>query len=275
MRSDATASTSRPLGDRPEGLCHQRGWRNLLQVRCPALPLRFPASPSRWRRGLALPLLLFASATPALAQRIRLDEPPRRQFVTISIDVQQHQPLHFKQYPLEQLVGQPLSEVQDPLDPINYRASDGTSVDVLEYRKRTKAIGITVYPFGAGNGAALALRATRETLPVIRFDIARGGVFERYQLADGVATDFGIGVIVNDRPRGWGLGAHSFVIGGYGLVSGERGDGKRYFAEAGGGVSVGPVGVDVGVKVAYNRLEDPRPHTFYTVPISVKGTVSF
>jgi hypothetical protein len=221
-------------------------------------------------------IALCACACPAFAQRVPLEKPPRRQWFTLFVDLQQQQPLHFKEYPLEQLVGQDLSELNEPGNPYNYRARDGfTSVDVVEYRKRTTGIGLTVYPFGARNGPALAIRVAREQLPILRFNIARSGVFERYQLTDGLATDFGLGVIVNDRPRGWSLGAHSFVIGGLGRLKGERGDGTRYFAEGGGGINFGPVGLDIGVKFAYNRLEDPRPHNFFTVPISIRGTVTF
>lgn len=215
-------------------------------------------------------------ATPVYAQRVKLDPPPRRQFVTVWIEMQEIQPLHFKQRPLEQLVGASLNEVQDPFDPVDYRTEDGaTQVDVLEFKKRTRGAGITVYPFGAGRGATLALRVSRENLPILRFDISGPGRFERYTLTDGRTTDVGIGVFVNDRPRGWGLGAHSSIIAGYGKLKGERGPGTRYFAEGGGGVSIGPFGVDLAVKFAYNKLDDPRPHAFYTVPICVRGTLTF
>lgn len=228
------------------------------------------------RRALLAVILSMSLAPPALAQRVKLDPEPRRQFVTITLDFQYQQPLKFKKYPLEQLAGAPLGKVQDPADPVDYRSRDGAlSVDVLEYSRRTKGLGITVYPFGARNGAALAIRLNRETLPIIRFDIIGPGRVERYALTDGLATDLGIGVMVNDRSSGWGLGAHSFITGGYGRLTGERGDGRRYFAEGGGGVNVGPVGVDVAIKFAYNRLDDPRPHTFFTVPISIRGTLSF
>jgi hypothetical protein len=136
-------------------------------------------------------------------------------------------------------------------------------------------MGIIVYPFGARNCAALALRASRETLPIVRVTISSPAGIERYELTDGRATDVGLGVVVTDHPRGWGLGARSFVIGGVGKLTGERGDGSRYFAEGGGGVNIGPVGIEIAVKFAYNRLEDPRPHTFFTVPISLRGSLSF
>jgi hypothetical protein len=227
--------------------------------------------------GSILTLLAVGCIEPAVfAQHVALDPKPRRVFVTFSIDVARQQPLHFKRFPLEQLVGQSLDEIQDRNNPLDYRAKDGfTSVDVVEYSKRTQGLGLTVYPFGARSGATLAVRVTRETLPVIRFNIARSGVFERYELTDGVATDAGLGVMMMDRSSGWGLGAHSFVIGGIGRVRGALGDGRRTFAEGGGGISIGPFGVDAGVKFAYNRFDNPRPHTFFTVPISIKGTLTF
>ena len=45
--------------------------------------------------------------------------------------------------------------------------------------------------------------------------------------------------------------------------------------EVSGGISFGPIGFQVGVKIAQNRLKEPRSHSFYTVPMSLRGTVSF
>ena len=88
--------------------------------------------------------------------------------------------------------------------------------------------------------------------------------------------DLGVGVIVADRSPGWGLGSHAFLAGGIGKVSTEQlGDGGRYFAEGGGGLSVGPFGVELGVKFAWNMLDQPVPHKFLTIPISLRGTLTF
>ena len=51
-------------------------------------------------------------------------------------------------------------------------------------------------------------------------------------------------------------------LGGIGKVSTEQlGDGGRYFAEGGGGLSVGPFGVELGVKFAWNMLDRARALT--------------
>ena len=199
---------------------------------------------------------------------------PRPQFVTIDIERSHTMPLHFKEYPLRQLVGREVGVDPDRIH--DYRTTEGsTTVDVQDFRRNTHAIGVSVYPFGNRSNTSLMLRVARETLPIIRFAINNPGSVERYSLSDGRATDFGVGIISSDRPAGWGMGAHSFAVGGVGRISGERGRGDRLFAEAGGGISFGPIGFQVGVKIAQNRLKEPRSHSFYTVPMSLRGTVSF
>ena len=183
-------------------------------------------------------------------------------------------PLHFKEFPLQQLAGRELGVDRETGH--DYRTGDNSiSVDVQKFTRATRAIGISVYPFGNRNDSTLMLRVSVETLPIMRFTTNRPGSIEEYSLSDGRATDFGIGVISSDRPAGWGLGAHSFIVGGVGRLRGERGNGARLFGEAGGGINVGPIGFEVGIKIAYNRLTDPRAHGFYTVPMSLRGTVSF
>ena len=39
--------------------------------------------------------------------------------------------------------------------------------------------------------------------------------------------------------------------------------------------ATGPFGVELSVKFAWNRLDEPVPHKFLTIPVSVRGTVSF
>ena len=183
-------------------------------------------------------------------------------------------PLHFKESPLQQLANGQLGEIHDGTG--DYRTNDGlTTVDVLDLRRNTRGAGIALYPFGSSSGATLMVRGSYETLPVIRFEIKSPNGVEPYMLRDGRAYDVGIGIIDDDRPAGWSLGAHSFVIGGIGRLHGERGDGIRLFGEGGGGISFGAIGVQFGVKIAYNRLTNPRPHSFYTVPMSLRATVSF
>jgi len=199
---------------------------------------------------------------------------PRPQFVTIDIGPSRTMPLHFKEYPLQQLVGRELAV--EPNRVHDYTTSEGSAtVDVRQFRRSTHGFGVSVYPFGNRSNTSLMLRVARETLPIIRFAINKPGSVERYSLSDGHTTDVGVGVNSSDRPAGWGMGTHSFAVGGVGRIRGERGTGGRLFAEVGGGISFGPIGFQVAVKIAHNRLKDPRPHSFYTVPMSLRGTLTF
>ena len=199
---------------------------------------------------------------------------PRRQFVTFSVDGMRNLPLHFRKYPLEQLVGRDLSQSREGA--FDYHSDDGhTQVDVIRYRTRNSGFGVTVYPFGAGNGTSLAIRASTEQLPVTEFVAYGPATVSRYRLSDGRALDVGVGVVVTDRSAGWGLGSHTFVLAGAGRLSGERGGGRRLFAEGGGGINVGPFGMQLAVKIGYNRLSDPIEHSFFTMPVTLRGTLSF
>ena len=210
-------------------------------------------------------------AAPAAAQTRAA---PRRQWVTLALQRSHGFKLHVKRFPYEQLAGTDLNASRQTTP--DFVSPDGTTtLDVLEFGRRGEGGSITVYPLGAARGATLALRASYETLPVIRLAIHRSGTAERYAFEDGRAVDFGAGVIVADRSAGWGLGAHSFALAGLGRVRSSRGDGDRLFGEMGGGVTVGPFGVELAVKFAYNRMEDPRVHSFLSVPVSLRGTVSF
>jgi hypothetical protein len=80
---------------------------------------------------------------------------------------------------------------------------------------------------------------------------------------------------VSDRSAGWGLGSHAFVMGGVGRIRSDQRDGDRYFAEGGGGLSSGPIGVELSVKFAWNHFTEPVKHQFMTVPITVRGTLTF
>ena len=199
---------------------------------------------------------------------------PRRQWVTFTLDWAYSHPLHFKERPLEQLARVELGETRQAAP--DFRSGDGlTTVDILELERPIHGWSVAAYPFGARNGPSLMVRYAYETLPVTRFEIRNPAGSELYLLRDGSARDFSVGVIISDRQRGWGLGAHSFFLGGLGKLSGERGSGDRYLGEAGAGINVGPIGFQFAIKLAYNKLEDPRAHSFYTVPISLRGTLSF
>ena len=112
-------------------------------------------------------------------------------------------------------------------------------------------------------------------MPTIRLAFVGPAPFPTYALANARSLDAGAGVYVADRAPGFGLGSHAFVLGGVGRITSDLGDGSRYFAEGGGGLSVGPFGVDLSVKFAWNRLEEPLEHRFLTVPITLRGTLTF
>lgn len=199
---------------------------------------------------------------------------PRRQFVTLSYDWLYTHPLHFANHPLADLVGAEVTEVH--FEDFDYRTSDGnTLIDVLEFKRRGHGAGITLYPFGIGAGTALALRGSVEQLPVIRIAFDGPAALSRYELTNGHAYDAAAGIYVSDRSPGWGLGSYAFVAGGVGRITTDIGGGSRYFAEGGGGLTSGHVGVELSIKFAMNRLSEPVAHRFLTVPIALRGTVSF
>lgn len=223
------------------------------------------------RTTVLLGLAILLPGSIASAQ----DPRPHQQFVTLSIDRPYTLPFSFKKHPLEELTMRALEEVNG-VPNVDYRTPDGqTAIDVLEFGRQGRGAGLMVYPFGSRNGATLAIRGSYETLPIIRVAIHEPGSTSVYNLRDGRAYDLGVGFLLSDRPPGWGLGTHSFALAGVGRIRGERGDGDRLFGEAGGGVNVGPVGVQFSVKLAYNRLNDPRAHSFFTVPLTLRGTLSF
>jgi hypothetical protein len=125
------------------------------------------------------------------------------------------------------------------------------------------------------SGPALMLRGNYVPLPRIQLAFTGPAPFARYTLTDAHALDAAIGIIMADRAPGWGLGSHAFVAGGIGRISSDLGDGSRYFAEGGGGLSVGPIGVELGVKFAWNKLSEPVEHRFLTIPVSLRGTLTF
>jgi hypothetical protein len=197
-----------------------------------------------------------------------------RQWISVSYDSLRTLPLHFKDHPVADLVGRPMAEAQREAH--DYRSRDElTTVDVLEFRRRGSGAGITVYPFGLTTGAALGVRASVESLPTVRLAITGPADVPAYTLQNARAVDLSVGVFVSDRAPGWGLGSHAFVAGGLGRLNSELGGGSRYFGEGGGGLNVGPIGMQLAVKVAWNRLDEPVSHAFFTVPVTLRGTVSF
>ena len=225
-------------------------------------------------RFLLAAFLTFAVAVPAAAQNYSITK-PRRQFVTVSIDWMNTEPLHFADHPLEDLVGRPVASAQN--ETFEYRTRDEQiTIDVLEFRKRNRGLSATVYPLGFSSGTTLGLRASTETLPTIRIAFAGIDAPANYSFTGAQAYDVGAGLYVADRSTGWGLGSQAFIVGGVGKIKADNGmDGQRRFVEGGGGLIVGPLGVQIAVKFAWNTIDQPVKHKFLTIPITVRGTFSF
>jgi hypothetical protein len=228
----------------------------------------------RHRFGIFISAIaLLAGAWPASAQ-VYSAQKPRRQFITVSYDWLYTQPLHFIEHPVEDLVGKEVAAAQ--FAAYDYQTRDGSIlIDVLEFKRRGNGAGITVYPFGLSVGAALALRGSLEDLPDIRIAFVGAGAPPTYVLTGARAYDVSAAIFVADRSSGWGLGSHAFVGGGIGRIKSDTNDGDRIFAEGGGGLNSGPIGVELSIKFAWNHLAEPVDHHFITVPITLRGTVSF
>lgn len=226
-----------------------------------------------WVRPLVALTILLAAPVIAAAQPYSSPQ-PRRQFITISYDWLHTQSLHFAEHPLEDLLGVEVASAQ--LQDHDYETRDGsTRIDVIEFRRRSHGAGVTLYPLGLRTGATLGIRGSFEDLPVIRIAFDGPGALDSYVLTNARAYDAGVGVFIADRSAGWGLGSHAFVTGGLGRIRSDLGDGSRYFAEGGGGLNSGPLGLQLAVKFAWNRLSDPVEHRFLTVPVTIRATVSF
>ena len=225
------------------------------------------------RTTIAAILAAFFCAAPAAAQTYSVRK-ARRHFVTVSTDWLNTQPLHFLEHPLQDLVGREVAAAQ--FEDYEYRTRDeAILIDVLEFTRRGRGLGITLYPFGLSVGPTVALRGSIEGLPTIRVAFTGAGAPANYTFTSGRAYDLAGAVYVADRSPGWGLGSHAFAGGGVGKIKSDLGDGDRYFAEGGGGLSSGPFGVELSVKFAWNRLSEPVDHKFFTVPITVRGTLTF
>jgi hypothetical protein len=199
---------------------------------------------------------------------------PRRQFLSVSYESFVTQPLHFERFPLEDLVGGPVAASQ--FKAYDYESRDGSIlINVVNFTRRGHGAGITLYPFGVSVGPTLALRAGVQDLPDIRIAFAGTGAPQNYELAGARAYDVGAAIVVADHSRGWGLGSQAFVGGGRGRIHAGTRMGDRYYAEGGGGVSSGPFGVELSVKFAWNHLTEPVDHHFITVPVTLRGTLTF
>jgi hypothetical protein len=224
-------------------------------------------------RTCFLALVITALASTASAQTYTLKK-ARRHFITISSDWLYTKPLHFAEHPLADLVGKEVASTQ--FEVFEYRTRDDTTqIDVIEFSRRQRGGAVSLYPLGMSSGPTLMLRGSYEQLPRMQIAFDGPSPVARYELTGGRAVDGAVGVVVADRSAGWGLGSHAFVAGGVGRITSELGDGRRIFAEGGGGLGFGPFGVELGVKFARNKLSKPVDHHFLTVPITLRGTLTF
>jgi len=218
-------------------------------------------------------LALALSCVHAEAQTYSADR-PRRHFVSVSYGSLYTHPLHFAEHPLADLVGREVAAAQR--EAYDYETRDGeTRIHVREFGRRQRGGGVTLYPLGMSRGPALMVRGSVEHLPRILLDFDGPAPVPQYALTDGRAFDAGAGLVIADRSAGWGLGSHTFFVAGVGRITSGLGDGRRVFAEGGGGVGVGPFGVELAIKFAWNTLTEPVDHSFFTVPITVRGTLTF
>jgi hypothetical protein len=220
--------------------------------------------------------LCFAASLAAAPSQSRPYRPAkaRRHFITLYADRQFVRATGFAQHPLGDLLGQEVDEVH--LQSYQYQTKDNqTQVTVNEFGQRATAIGATVYPFGSSSGPTLAVRGSLETIPDIHLSFTGPAPAPTYEVTGGHAIDVGAGIEMSDRSAGWGLGTHAFVIGGVGRAITDQRDGKRYFAEGGGGIMFGPFGFDIAFRYLVETFPLPIDHSLRTIPIILRGTVSF
>jgi len=216
-----------------------------------------------------------AIAAPAGAAQPYQAQKARRRFISITFERQYVQPSAFANHPLQELLGgRRVDEV--PLQTYDYRTRDQlTTITVLDFSKPGSGIGATIYPFGSSEGATLAIRGSIETMPTIHLAFDGPAPAPTYDLTGGRALDVGAGLDMSDRSPGWGIGSHAFLLGGVGRAQTDQRDGRRYFGEGGGGVMFGPFGVDISVKYIVTTFDLPVAHGLRTIPINVRGTLTF
>ena len=199
-------------------------------------------------------VLLF----PSLAQAQTSQVPqPRRQFVTVSLDWLDTQPLHFAEHPLEDLLGTEVGSAQQ--QDYDYETRDGaTRITVEEFKRRSQGGGVTVFPLGLRTGTTLGIRGSFEGLPDIRVTFEGAAPFSSYVLTNAGAYDVGAGIFVSDRSAGWGLGSRAFAVGGIGRISSDLGDGRRYFGRRRRRPDVRSAGDRVVREVCLEQTARPR-----------------
>jgi hypothetical protein len=221
-----------------------------------------------------LALLMLGAVSSLVSAQTYEPDRPTRHFISVSYDWIYTEPLHFGDHPLQDLLGREVASAQR--ETYEYRTRDeATLIDVVEFSRRQRGLSASLYPLGMSSGATLMLRGSIVPLPRIQIEFIGPAPFPRYAMVDGTAYDGAIGIMMADRAPGWGLGSHAFVAGGIGRLTSDLGDGSRFYAEGGGGLDVAPCGVELGVKFAWNKFSEPVEHRFLTIPITLRGTVTF
>ena len=120
------------------------------------------------------------------------------------------------------------------------------------------------------------MRVSAEDIPRIELRIDGPALVSSYLLEDARSLDLSIGVYVADRAPGWGLGSYAFVAGGFGRDQERRlRPGPALLRRGGRGTDVGPIGVAACREDREEQLDAPVSHSFLTLPIVLRGQVSF
>ena len=136
--------------------------------------------------------------------------------------------------------------------------------------------GVTLYPFGLSVGPTLGAARQLEDLPDIRIAFAGAGAPPAYELtgAPRVRRSARRSSSPIDRPAGASAATRSSAAASDGSRA-TRATATASSPKGGGGLSSGPFGVELAVKFAWNHLTEPVDHHFITVPVTLRGTLTF
>ena len=173
----------------------------------------------------------------------------------------------------QDLVGREVAAAQ--FEAYDYRTRDGPIlIDVLEFKRRGRGAGVTVYPFGLSVGPTLALRGSIEELPTIRDRL------RRRRRAAALRADRRARVRRRRRdcmsPIARPAGASEATPSSAAASAGSRATSATAIAsspKAAAGSTPVRSAWSCRVKFAWNHLTEPVDHHFLTVPITLRGTL--